>query len=113
MKKVSILFVFALFLLAGTTSAFAQEEVKKEVKKEMKTNKAEIAVADLPDIVQKTLKESFADYTVKKVYKVKGKNNENKYYAKLEKDGKWLKVGLDTQGKVIKKKEIKTAPKSS
>lgn len=115
MKKVSILFVFAFLFLAGTT-AFAQEvkeEIKKEVKKEMQAEKAEIAVADLPEAVQKTLKESFADYAVKKAYKVKAENGELLYYAKVEKDGKWLKVGLDANGKVVKKKEIEVKPKSS
>ena len=115
MKKVSILFVFAFLFLAGTT-AFAQEtkeEVKKEVKKEMKAQKAEIAIAALPDAVHKTLKESFADYTVKKAYAVKNEKGEEVYYTKIEKDGKWLKVGLDANGKVVKKKEIEAKPKSS
>jgi len=115
MKKVSILFVFAFLLLAGTT-AFAQEtkeEIKKEVKKEMKAQKAEIAIAALPDAVHKTLKESFADYTVKKAYAVKNEQGEKVYYTKIEKDGKWLKVGLDANGKVFKKKEIQIKDQNS
>jgi len=115
MKKVSILFVFAFVFLAGTT-AFAQEtkeEVKKEVKKEMKAQKAEIAIAALPDAVHKTLKESFADYTVKKAYAVKNEKGEQVYYTKIEKGGKWLKVGLDANGKVFKKKEIQIKDQNS
>ena len=111
MKKVSILFVFAFFLLAGTTT-YAQEEIK-EVKKEMQAEKAEIAVSDLPESIQKTLKESFADYAVKKAYKTKGASGETIFYAKVEKDGKWLKIALDESGKVVKKKEIEAKPKSS
>ncbi len=114
MKKLSILFVFA-FLLAGTT-VFAQEakeEIKKEVKKEMKAQKAEVAVADLPAAVQATLKESFADYNVKKAYKFKNEKGETVYYAKVEKDGKWLKVGLDESGKVFKKKAIELKDETS
>lgn len=110
MKKLSILFVFAFFLVGAT--AFAQE-TKKEVKKEMKAQKAEISVVDLPDAVQKTLKESFAGYNVKKAYKVRGESGETKFYAKIEKAGKWLKVGLDANGKVFKKKEIELKEKSS
>ena len=110
MKKLSILFVIAIFCLT-TTTTFAQEskeEVKKVAKKEMKAKKdyAEIAAADLPEAVQATLKESFADYNVKKAYKTKADNGNVMYYAKVEKDGKWLKVGLDANGKVLKKKEI-------
>ena len=115
MKKLSILFVFAFFFLAGTT-AFAQEskeEVKKEVKQEMKAQKAEVAVADLPEAVQKTLNESFADYNVKKAYKVKSEDGVVKYYTKIEKDGKWLKIGLDSEGKVFKKKEIELKDENS
>jgi Na+-translocating ferredoxin:NAD+ oxidoreductase RnfG subunit len=115
MKKLSILFVLAFFFLAGTT-AFAQEvkeEIKKEVKKEMKTQKAELAVADLPDAVQKTLKESFADYNVKKAYKYKNDKGETVFYTKVEKDGKWLKIGLDANGKVFKKKEIEMKDETS
>ncbi|MDJ0645412.1 MAG: hypothetical protein QNJ57_05435 [Flavobacteriaceae bacterium] len=116
MKKLSILFVLVFFFLAGTT-AFAQEEikekVKKEYKKEMKAHKAEISVADLPDVVQKTLKESFADYNVKKAYKVKNDKGETVYYTKVEKDGKWLKVGLDANGKVFKKKAIELKDETS
>ena len=115
MKKVSILFVFAFVFLAGTT-AFDQEtkeEVKKEVKKEMKAQKAEIAIAALPDAVHKTLKESFADYTVKKAYAVKNEKGEQVYYTKIEKGGKWLKVGLDANGKVFKKKEIQIKDQNS
>lgn len=115
MKKLSILFVFAFLFLAGTT-AFAQEtkeEIKKVAKKEMKAQKAEIAVADLPDVVHATLKNSFADYNVKKAYAMKNDKGEKVYYAKIEKGGKWLKVGLDANGKVFKKKEIKIKDQSS
>jgi len=114
MKKLSILFLFAIFCFT-TTTTFAQEtkEVKKEikeVKKGIKSDKAEIAIADLPEAIQKTLKESFADYNVKKAYKAK---EGLMHYVKLEKDGKWLKLAIDTNGKVIKQKELEKNDKQS
>lgn len=107
MKKLSALFVLTfLFLTAGTT--FAQEN-KEEIKKEIKQDKVEVAVADLPEAVQKTLNETYAGFEVKKAYK-KGEKSP-KFYAKLEKDGKKIKVTLDENGKVLAQKDIESKAK--
>jgi len=115
MRKLRFLFLFAALSLL-TTTTFAQEikeEVKavaKEVKavvKEVQEEKVEIKLSELPEAVTKVLGEEFAEFTAEKAYKTK-KENKEVYYIKLSKDGKYKKVLISADGKVIeqKKKEV-------
>lgn len=96
MKKLNILFVFAMLFFATTTTLIAQETTKKVVETQKKT---EVAEADLPEAIKKTLKESFADYKVEKAHKTAG--DTPNYYIKLKKENETKKVVIDHTGKVL------------
>ena len=118
MGKFKFLILFLSLSLLSTT-VFSQEiekeqvkyKVKKEMKKEVKTDKAKVAIADLPEAIQKKLKESFADFNIKKAYQTSDKGLM--YYVKLEKDGKWLKLVIDANGKIIEQKSLEKKEKQS
>lgn len=113
MKKLSYLIVFVMLSLISTT-AFAQEikgKVKMESKEMLQKEKVEVKLSELPEAVTDVLGDEFDGYTAKKAYKATKKNKEV-FYIKLEKEGKYIKVLIDTEGQVIEKKEIEVKTKS-
>ena len=103
MKKLSLLFVFALFTLVSTTS-FAQEVKEANAKtKTIQQKKVEVKIGELPSAVTKTLAEKYSDYTAAKAYK-KTVNKKKIYCIDLVKEDESLTVNIDSEGTVIKKK---------
>jgi len=101
MRKLSFLFLFAALSLVSTAT-FAQDN-KEEVKAvtvEVQQDMEEVALSDLPDAVKKTLGETFAEYAAEKALKAK-KDDKVIYYIKLQKDGEFVTVMIDAEGKVI------------
>lgn len=113
MKKLSYLIVFVMLSLISTTT-FAQEvkeKVKMESKEMLQKEKVEVKLSELPEAVTDVLGDEFDGYTAKKAYKAT-KENKEVFYIKLEKEGKYIKVLIDTEGQVIEKKEIEVKAKS-
>lgn len=113
MKKLSYLIVITALSLISTTT-FAQEvkeKMKMEVKETLQSEKVEVNLSELPEAVTDVLGDEFAGYTAKKAYKTK-KENKEVYFIKLEKEGKYLKVLIDSKGNVVEKKEAEVKAKS-
>lgn len=104
MRKLSFLFLFAALGLMSTAT-FAQEvkENVKAVAQEQK-EKVEVKLSELPEAVTKTLSESYAEFTAEKAFKAK-KGGVAVYLIKLQKEGKFTKVLINAQGKVLERKE--------
>ena len=101
MRKLSFLLVIAMVSLLSTTT-FAQE-TKEEVQvvaNDVQQDMEEVKLSDMPDAVKKTLGETFAEYSTEKVLKAK-KDGKVIYYIKLQKDGEFVTVMIDEEGKVI------------
>jgi len=112
MKKLSYLIVVAAISLIST-STFAQEikeKVKIEAKETLQSEKAEVNLSELPEAITDVLGDEFAGYSAKNAYKTK-KEDKDIYFIKLEKEGKYLKVLIDSKGNVIEKKEIEVKSK--
>ena len=113
MKKLNYLIVFVMLSLISTTT-FAQEvkeKVKMESKEILQKEKVEVKLSELPEAVTDVLGDEFDGYRAKKAYKAT-KENKEVFYIKLEKEGKYIKVLIDTEGQVIEKKEIEVKAKS-
>ena len=113
MKKLNYLIVFVMLSVISTTT-FAQEvkeKVKKESKEMLQKEKVEVQLSELPEAVTDVLGDEFDGYIAKKAYKAT-KDNKEVFYIKLEKEGKYIKVLIDTAGQVIEKKEIEVKAKS-
>lgn len=113
MKKLNYLIVFVTLSFLSTTT-FAQEvkeKVKMESKEMLQKEKVEVKLSELPEAVTDVLEDEFDGYTAKKAYKAT-KENKEVFYIKLEKEGKYIKVLIDTEGQVIEKNEIEVKAKS-
>ncbi len=97
MKKLSLVFVFAIVALFSTTT-FAQE-VSEDVQETIQ-QKVEIEVSELPEVVLKTLAEDFSDYTADKAYKAT-ENQKEIFYVLLVKAGEILTVIIDADGSIL------------
>lgn len=117
MKKIAIVFASALFLVAGAPVVQANDhyivqndQEQKDKKNKDKMDKDEIAVTDLPQSVQTSLRgEAYRDWNPTKawkvqkddgvVYKVEVTNGDETQKLKFDESGKYLASHSDDDKK--------------
>jgi hypothetical protein len=62
-----------------------------------------VAIANVPETVNKTVQTQYSGYTIESVNKENVKN-KSAYEIKMKKGEDWVKILVDENGKVIKKK---------